>query len=55
MTGFNFGRAVDAFLGFFEIFNPIIEPYRRFHEKLPPKARQTAIEYVWIRPMPSAF
>ena len=50
MTGFSFGRVVDAFLNVLQIFDPIIEPYRRFHQKLPQKAQQTVTAFIFILP-----
>ncbi len=46
----SFDRAVNALLNLLEIFNPIIAPYRRFHQKLPPKMQQTATAFVFILP-----
>ncbi len=50
MTGFKVGLVVDAFLNLLQIFDPIIEPYRRFHQKLPQKAQQTVTAFVFIFP-----
>ena len=50
MTTFSVGRLVDFFLNLFEIFNPILEPYRRFHAKLPAKAQQTVTAFIFILP-----
>ena len=50
MTTFSVGRIVDSLFGLLEIFNPIIEPYRRFHEKLPQKAQQTVTALIFILP-----
>ena len=50
MTGFSFGRVVDAFLNVLQLFDPIIEPYRRFHQKLPQKAQQTVTAFIFILP-----
>ena len=50
MTRFNLGGAVDFFLGLLEVFNPLVEPYRRLHEKLPPKVQQTLTAFMFILP-----
>ena len=50
MSGFSLGRAVDAILGSLEVCAPLIEPYRRFHAKLPPKMQQTVTALLFILP-----
>ena len=50
MTGFSLGRVVDSLLNLLDIFDPIVEPYRRFHEKLPQKAQQTVTAFIFILP-----
>ena len=50
MMNFSPGRGVDFLLNALEIFNPIIAPYRRFHEQLPPKAQQTVTAFLFILP-----
>ncbi len=50
MPGFSIGRVVDVFLSLFDLFNPIVDPYRRFHEKLPPKVQQTVTAFMFILP-----
>ena len=50
MTGFSLGRVVDSLLNLLDIFDPIVEPYRRFHEKLPPKMQQTITAFIFILP-----
>ena len=50
MNGFGIGRLVEAALNLLDIFNPIVEPYRRFHESLPSKMQQTITAFVFILP-----
>ena len=50
MNGFSIGRLVEAALNFLDIFNPIVRPYRRFHESLPSKMQQTITAFVFILP-----
>ena len=50
MTDLSFGRLTEIFLGFLDIFNPIVEPYRRYHQTLPPKVQQTVTAFVFIVP-----
>ena len=50
MTAFSVERMVNSLFGMLEAFNPIVEPYRRFHEKLPPKMQQTVTAFVFILP-----
>ena len=50
MTTLNMGRIVDFLLGQLEVFNPIVAPYRRFHEKLPRKMQQTLTAFMFLLP-----
>ena len=50
MTDLSFGRLTEIVLGFLDIFNPIVEPYRRYHQKLPPKVQQTVTAFIFIAP-----
>ncbi len=50
MTTLSLGRIVDFLLGLLEVFSPVVEPYRRFHEKLPPKMQQTVTAFMFILP-----
>ena len=50
MTSFKPNVAVDAALNLLDVFSPVIEPYRRFHEKLPPKLQQTVTAFAFILP-----
>ena len=50
MLGFKFGDLVDKFLNLFEVFEPIMAPYRRFNEKLSPKMQQTVTAVFFIAP-----
>ena len=50
MTSFRPGRAVDAALNQLDALSPLIEPYRRFHQKLPPKLQQTVTAFAFILP-----
>lgn len=50
MTGFSLGRLIDAVLGSLEACAPILEPYRRWHEKQPPKVQQTITAFIFILP-----
>ena len=50
MMDFGIGRLVESLFGLLELFNPIVEPYRRFHEKLPPKVQQTITAFIFILP-----
>ncbi len=50
MTDFSPGRVVDFLLGLLEAFDPLFAPYRRFHEKLPPKVQQTVTAFLFILP-----
>lgn len=43
-------RFVELFFNFFELFNPIFAPYRRFHSKLSPKMQQTLTAFAFIAP-----
>ena len=50
MTGFGIGRLVESLFRLLDIFNPIVEPYRRFHERLPSKVQQTITAFLFILP-----
>lgn len=50
MISSRLGGAVNAVLNSFEALDPIIAPYRRFHETLPPKAQQTISAFAFILP-----
>ena len=50
MTTFSVGRIFDFLLRLLEVFNPIVEPYRRFHENLPRKMQQTLTAFMFILP-----
>ena len=50
MVGFSLGRLVEGALNLFDVFDPIVEPYRRFHEQLPPKMQQTVTAFIFILP-----
>ena len=53
MNGLSLGRAVEGALNLLDEFNPIVAPYRRFHEKLPPKMQQTITAFMFILPLAS--
>ena len=50
MISSRLGGAVDGVLSALEALGPIIAPYRRFHEKLPPKLQQTITAFAFILP-----
>lgn len=50
MPNLSIGRLVDLLLNTLEMFSPVIAPYRRFHEKLPPKMQQTITAFIFIAP-----
>ncbi len=50
MSNFRLGNLFEIVLGFFEIFAPVLAPYRRLHEKLPPKLQQTVTAFAFILP-----
>ncbi len=50
MASLSMSGIVDFLLDFLEIFSPIVEPYRRFHQKLPPKIQQTITAFIFIAP-----
>lgn len=50
MVNLSFGFVVDKILNGLEVFKPLLEPYRRFHEKLPPKMQQTVTAFLFIAP-----
>ena len=50
MISSRLGGAVNAVLNSFEALDPIIAPYRRFHETLPPKAQQTISAFAFLLP-----
>ncbi len=50
MSGFSIGGVVNSLLRLLEVFDPVLAPYRRFHEKLPPKLQQTITAFMFILP-----
>ena len=50
MTMFSVGRAVDSLFALLEQFDPVVKPYRRFHENLSPKGQQTVTALLFILP-----
>jgi len=44
------GQVVDTLLNGLERLSPIFAPYRRFHEKLPPKVQQTITAGMFLAP-----
>ncbi|MCY4466249.1 MAG: sugar ABC transporter permease [Chloroflexi bacterium] len=50
MTDLSLGRVIDSLLGALEVFDPLLAPYRRFHERLPAKARHTITAFCFILP-----
>ena len=50
MSGLSFGGVVDAILRWLESAAPLVAPYRRFHEKLPPKTQRTITALLFILP-----
>ncbi len=50
MNGLNIGGAVESVLSLLDVFDPIVEPYRRFHENLPRKAQHTITAFLFILP-----
>ena len=50
MNGLNIGGAVESVLGVLDVFDPIVEPYRRFHENRPRKVQHTITAFLFILP-----
>ena len=50
MMSFSVGRLVEGVLNSLDDLDPLVAPYRRFHEKLPPKIQQTITAFVFILP-----
>ena len=50
MTSFGPGRLIDALLGALDVFAPLLAPYRRFHQQLPPKVQHTITAFIFILP-----
>ncbi|MCY4145846.1 MAG: sugar ABC transporter permease [Chloroflexi bacterium] len=50
MTDFSLGRMADSLLSLLEAFDPLLAPYRRFHERLPAKVRHTITAFLFILP-----
>ena len=50
MARINFRAFLDSIFNIFGIFNPIWEPYQRFHNRLPPKMRRTIVAFMFIFP-----
>ena len=50
MSGISLGGLIESALNVLDVFDPVIEPYRRFHEKLPPRIQQTFTAFMFILP-----
>ena len=50
MSGISLGGLVESALNLMDVFDPVVEPYRRFHENLPPKMQQTLTAFMFILP-----
>jgi multiple sugar transport system permease protein len=50
MLGFSMGDFIDKIFNNLDIFDPIVAPYRRFHEQRSLKTRQTITAFIFIVP-----